>query len=111
MSRAFGFDRVPLGLPRLRQPGQRVELADDADHRRAAAPFGGERRRNLGHPDLHPEAGAPQLFLEQRAALLLLVAELGKRPDLQGDVSVAARVCIDRGEHGLRIETRLRLHG
>jgi hypothetical protein len=76
-----------------------IELSDDADHRFARSPRGGERRRNLGHSRDHREAGSFQLGLQERAALLFLVADFGKGPDLHGDVAIRRRFLIDRREH------------
>ena len=80
------LDRVMVrGLRFLRQPGQRVELADDADHRLAGAERRDERGGHAGDAGRDLEAGGLQLLLQQRAALLLLVADLGEAPDLLGD--------------------------
>ena len=51
------LDRVARrGLRFLRQAGQRVELADDADHRLAGAERRDERRRDVGDARRHLEA-------------------------------------------------------
>ena len=94
--RAF-FDGVARRRLRfLRQPGQRVELADDADDRLAGSERRDERGRDVGDAGLHLKAGGAELLLQQRAALLFLVADLGEAPDLLRDAGVGlapARRC------------------
>ena len=107
VARALGDQRIAVGHGGLRQARQRVELADDADHRLAAAPGGREGRGNLGHARRHREAGGLQLLLQQRAALRLLVAHFGERPDLHGHIAIGARLRVDGREHGIAIH-RLR---
>src|SRR6185295_11648912 len=77
------FDRVMIGgLRLLRQSGQRVELADDADDRLAGAEGRDERGRDAGDAGSHLEPGRLELLLQQRAALLFLIADFGEAPDL-----------------------------
>ena len=66
----------------LRETGQGVVLAEDADHRAARADGGEERRRDAGDPSLDPEAARLQSVGQQRRRPLLLVADLGPVPDL-----------------------------
>ena len=87
----------------LREPGQRIEFAEDPDHRRAAAPLGDERGGHVGDADLHPEPGLGQVPLQQRAALRFLESQFGPVPDLEGHlrIRIAARVeaLEDGGRH------------
>ena len=72
VARRVLLDRMVIrGLRLLRQPGQRVELADDGDHRLAGSERRDERGGNAGDAGRHLETGGLELLLQQRAALLV----------------------------------------
>ena len=81
--------RAPPRCRLLRQAGQRVELAEDADDGLAGAERRDERRGDAGDARAHLNPGRPQLLLQQRAALLFLIADLGEAPDLLRHVGVS----------------------
>ena len=108
------LDRVTVrGLRFLRQAGQRVELADDADHRLAGTERRDERGGHAGDAGGHLEAGGLQLLLQQRAALRLLKADFGEAPDLLRDAGVFVAPRVDGAQHRRAIVggRRLRGHG
>jgi hypothetical protein len=81
MARPIGDERAASGRRGLRQPGQRVELAHDADDGLALAIRRDEPGRLAGDARLDAKAGRGQFALQQRGALLFLVAELRVVPD------------------------------
>ena len=84
MAGPVGDDRAAVRRRRLRQPGQRIELAHDADHRLALAEGRDEPGRLAGDARLDAEARGGKLALQQRRAVLFVVAELGTVPDRLG---------------------------
>jgi hypothetical protein len=84
MAGPVGDERAAVRRRRLRQPGQGVELAHDADHRLALAEGCDEPGRLAGDARLDPKARRGELTLQQRRALIFLVAELGMVPDRLG---------------------------
>src|SRR5213593_4254664 len=116
VARPTGGDRLALRHRLLRETWQRIELAHDADDRPATSIARDECRRDVGDSALDVEPCATELRLEQRAALLLFISQLGERPDLFGDVGVDVAPCIERAQHlvhrltacldGLRTEVR-----
>ena len=99
------------GLRFLRQPGQRVELADDPDHGLAGAEGRDKRGGNAGDASGHLKAGGLELLLQQRAALRLLVADLGEAPDLLRDAGVLLTLRVDTPKHRLAVGGGRRLRG
>ncbi len=85
LDRAAGF---------LAQPGQGVELAQDADHRLAAAPAahkcGGDARQAL----LHLKALRFQHLDQRRRAFRLLEVQLRRRPDAVVHRDEAVGLCV-----------------
>ncbi len=61
--RDLPLDGFPLGHRRLRNAGQRIELAHDPDDRMPAAIAGHKRRRNPRHARFNLEAFLGQLRL------------------------------------------------
>jgi hypothetical protein len=98
--RALGDHRAPFRFGGLRQAGQGLELADDADDRPAAAPLRGERGGDLGDAGRDVEARALQLLLQQGAALLFLVADFREAPDPQRDIAVHPRSAVEPFQYG-----------
>ena len=68
--------RLSIRQRRLRQAGQRVELGEDADDRRASAAAGHEGRGQVGDASFHCEAVVLQVAAQERRAAGLQVAEL-----------------------------------
>ena len=100
------FER--LGNRLLGDPGEGVELGEDADHRTAGSPFGQERGRHPGDAGLHREPGGTELLLEEAGALLLLVAHLGPFPDAQRDFLEVGPLGVQEARHGVGCAVVLR---
>ena len=76
--------RFPLGDVLLREARQCVILAQDRDHRLARADRRDEGRGDAGHTTLDAKPRRLQRAGQQRRRTLLVVANLGPFPDLQG---------------------------
>jgi hypothetical protein len=109
VTRRAGPYRLPLRHGVLREPRQRIEFAQDSDHRLALPPAGDERRWHLRHARLHLEARRCQRLLKQRRALLFLVSHLREFPNLPRHLPVLRRVCLHQANH-LRV-SRVRRPG
>jgi hypothetical protein len=109
--RAFLDGVMVRGLRFLRQSGQRVELADDPDHRLAGPERRDERRRNAGDAGRHLESGGLQLLLQQCAAFQLLEPDLREAPDLFRDARVFLALRVDAAKHRCALVGRRRLPG
>ena len=79
------------------------------DHRLAGAEGRDERGGDAGDARRHLEAGGLQLLLQQRAALLLLIADFGEAPDLLGDAGVFVALRVDAAEQRRAVVGRRRL--
>ena len=71
--RAAGDERVRLGLPRrLRQRGERVEFAQNADHGRAVTIAAAKGRVDPAEPFCHRKAQLLELLTVERGGLEFL---------------------------------------
>ena len=101
VSRGIVRNRAPLRRLRfLGQSGQRVEFADDTDHRFPCTERRNEGSWDVGYASLHLEAGRTKLLLQQRATLRFLVPHLREAPDLPGDGGVTVTLRFDTLKHG-----------
>jgi hypothetical protein len=87
----------------LRQARQGIEFAHNADDGGTTAPRRDKRRRDLRDAGRHRKPRARELFLQQCAAARLLIADLGKRPDLHRDVGIRVGLRVDRSRHRMRV--------
>ena len=94
-------DRRTLRHRGLRDAGQRVEFAEDANDRRPLAEARGEGRRHARDSRRDGEARGPELLLQERRALRFLVTDLGETPDFQGRGLEGGFRRVDAGDDGL----------
>ena len=95
VARAAVDARLPFGHAVLRQARQRVELAHQADDRLATAPRRDECRRHAGNALFDPETRRFQLVPQQRRTSGLLVADLGRLPDVTRHPPVSCGASVD----------------
>ena len=84
----------------LRKTGERVKLAEDADHRMAGAVGAGKRRFNAAEVLLHREAQLFQRVRIERCGFEFLERKLRLVPDRVGDRGVNICMRVDRVQRG-----------
>jgi hypothetical protein len=84
MPRRIGFHRIARWHRLLREPWQRVKLAEDCHYRLALAIAGDEGRRLVSYARLDLEPRRLQLLLQQVGAFCFVIAQLSELPDLLG---------------------------
>lgn len=100
MSRALEAQRLLLRDGLLAQAGQCVVFAENANDRLPFAPGRAERGGNAADVVNNLEAGGAQILLQQRRAFDLLVADLGKLPNLAGQLLIMLRPPVHLREQG-----------
>ena len=89
------------GTAVLRQAGQGVVFAENADDRRAAAGLRAEGGGDVADVLGDRKTGGLQLILKQRGALRFLIADLGELPDLLRHLRPMLRTLVEPlEEHG-----------
>jgi hypothetical protein len=95
----------------LRETGQCIVLAHDADHRFALAPGSGEGRWHARDTIGQGESRRAQFGLEQAGALVFLEADFGELPDFARNITVVRRVPVHGLEDGTLIVGQHRSSG